>query len=106
MTNLTPTTQTKLVPWPTKYYSWYCVNFRHNLKAGYVYGSPEDAQKYQGLLSECHGPDYNYLTLDLVTEPDILAELEREERFDLSLLEDDIEYIQEYMDNRANNPHY
>jgi len=105
MTNSTPTTELIFAAWPTEDDAWYCVNFSNNTNAGYVWGSPEDAKKYQAMLADRHNSEYNYPTLDLVEEPKILAELESDKRADHTLLEDEIEGLQELIDDEANNPH-
>ena len=99
MTNSTPTTELKFAPWPTKDDAWYCVII-DNSEAGYVWGSPADAQKYQDMLGDCHNSEYNYPTLDLVEEPALLAHLNSEDRGDQSLIEHEIEYLQRRIDDR------
>jgi len=100
MTNLTPTTELKFAPWPTKEDAWYCVII-NNIDHGYVYGSPEDAKKYQDMLRENHDSEFNFPYLDLVEEPELLAELENQERADQTLIETEIEHLQEWMDDKA-----
>ena len=105
MTNSTPTTEPKFAPWPTKDDAWYCVII-DNSNHGYVYGSPEEAEKYQDMLGECHDSEFNFPYLDLETDPELLAELENDQRADQTLIETEIEYLQERIDDKANNPHY
>ena len=113
MTNSTPTTEPKFAPLPTKEEAWYGLNLsyidRNGLcvivETGYLWGSPEDAKKYQDMLGERHNSEYNYPTLELVYEPETLAELESYGRVDRILIEDEIEGLQELIDDEANNPH-
>jgi len=104
MTNSTPTTELKLAPWPTEDDAWYCVVI-NNGNHGYVYGSPEDAQKYQDMLGDRHNSEYNFPLLDLETDPELLAELDNDERADQTLLEYEIDDLQELIDQEANSPH-
>ena len=105
MTNLTPTTELKFAPLPVSDEAWYSLSFSATDEDGYMWGSQEEVKKYQDLMGEYHYGITNSPTLNLVTEPEILAGLEIYERADRILLADGIEALQELIDNEANNPH-
>jgi len=76
MTNLTPTTELKFALLPAKKEAWYCLSFSDTDETVYVYGSQKKAKKYQDLMGERHCGYTNYLPLYIVTDPELLAELE------------------------------